>query len=42
MGEGMGPYHATAELKQTAQAKILALQISIRKQSHQIVKLIYH
>ena len=33
----MAPFHAMAELKQTAQAKILMSQISIRKRSHQIV-----
>ena len=34
----MAPFHAMAELKQTAQAKILMSQILIRKWSNQIVK----
>ena len=38
----MAPFYATAELKQTAQAKILMLQILIPKRAHQVVKLSYH
>ena len=34
----MVPFHAMAELKQIAQAKILMPQLSIRKRAHQIVK----
>ena len=35
-------FHAKAELKQTAQAKILMSQILIRKKAHQIVEHAYH
>ena len=35
-------FHAKAELKQTAQAKILMSQILMRKQAHQIVEHAYH
>ena len=38
----MAPFHAIAESKQTAKAKILMSQISIRKRAHQIVKYAYH
>ena len=38
----MAPYHAMAELKQTAQANILMSQILIRKRAHQIVEYAYH
>ena len=40
--KGMIPFHAMAELKQTAQAKILISQILIQKRAHQIVKQAYH
>ena len=36
------PFHAKAELKQTAQAKILMSPILIRKRAHQIVEHAYH
>ena len=36
------PFHAKAELKQIAQAKILMSQILIRKRAHQIVEHAYH
>ena len=35
------PFHAMAELKQTAQAKILMSQVLMRKRAHQIVELAY-
>ena len=38
----LGEWHAIAELKQTAQAKISKSQILIRKPAHQIVKYAYH
>ena len=34
----MAPFHAMAQLKQTAQAKIVMSPILIQKRSHQIVK----
>ena len=34
----MAPFYAMAELKQTAQAKILMSQMLIRKRAQQIVK----
>ena len=39
--ERHGLFHAMAELKQIAQAKILMSQIFIRKQAHQIVEYAY-
>ena len=38
----MTAFHAMADLKQTAQAKILMSPISIRKRAHQIVEHAYH
>ena len=38
----MTPFHAMAELKQTAQAKILMSPIFIQKRAHQIVERAYH
>ena len=38
----MASFHAMAELKQTAQGKILISQIYIQKRAHQIVKYAYH
>ena len=38
LGKGMSPFHAMAKLMQTALAKILMSQISIRKRAHQTVK----
>ena len=38
----MVPFHAMAELKQTALAKILMSPILIRKRAHQIVEHAYH
>ena len=38
----MALFHAKAELKQTAQAKILKSPILIRKRAHQFVKHAYH
>ena len=40
--ERQRPFHAKAELKQTAQAKILMSPILIRKRAHQIVEHAYH
>ena len=40
--KGRAFFHAKAELKQTAQAKILMSQILIRKRGHQIVEHAYH
>ena len=40
--EGMVSFHAKAELKQTAQEKILMSPILIRKRAHQIVEHAYH
>ena len=38
----MTPFHAKAELKQTAQAKILMSPILIRKWADQIIEHVYH
>ena len=38
----MVPFHAMAELKQTAQAKILMSQILTRKRDHKIVNYAHH
>ena len=40
--KGRTPFNAMAELKQTAQAKILKSPILIRKRAHQIVEHAYH
>ena len=40
--ERQDPFHAKAELKQTAQAKILMSPVLIRKRAHQIVEHAYH
>ena len=40
--KGMVPFHATAELKQTAQAKILMSPKLIPKLAHQIVEHAHH
>ena len=37
----MSPFHAMAELKQTAQTKILMSRILIQKRADQIVKYAY-
>ena len=42
LGERQRPFHATAELNQTALAKILMSPILIPKRAHQIVKYAYH
>ena len=38
----MARFHAMAELKQTAQAKILMSPIQIRNRAHQIVKYAFY
>ena len=38
----MAPLNALAELKQTAQAKIIVSQILIQKRAHQIVEHVFH
>ena len=40
--EGMAPFDAMVELKQTAQVKILMSEISIQKRGYQIVKHAHH
>ena len=37
-GKGMSPFHAKAELKQTALAKILMSRILTQKRAHQNIK----
>ena len=42
LNKGSVPFHAKAELKQTALAKILMSPILIRNRAHQIVEHAYH
>ena len=42
LGKSRAPFHATAELKQTALVKILISSISTQKRAHQIVEHAYH